>query len=234
MNLPVELKGLTQVDPSIVLKGVLVTPATTPVTATCFNSLMQVTSCQGATVPSYEAGFAKGCKFIKTDMANGKSAIYENIGDATTSNFVISPTYVTDSAPTKATPLRLYTGTVTGTLVVGETVSQASTSATGVVAAKGTGYIDITGPTGTFNASNLVTGGTSSATFTPTMTALNVWTPAFTPVTPIVGASGATAYTQVSSAVLLTTAKFRYQKALNQIETLLADSVSTFNLEYGA
>jgi hypothetical protein len=60
-------------------------------------------------------------------------------------------------------------GTVTGTYSLGETVTQASSGATGVVT-----YYDfanyrvyVKSVTGTFNTSNIVTGGTSGATATP-------------------------------------------------------------------
>lgn len=232
MNFPVELKKLIQSDPALVLNGVSVAPGATTVTAFGFDSSLNITSAKGATLPGAEAGYAKGCMFILTSATNGVNCRYVNLGDATTANFKVS-SYVTDSAPTKSANLRLYTGTVTGTLAVGETITQATSSATGVIVAKGTGYIDINTVTGTFDATHLVTGGTSGATFTPTMTALNIWTPTYTPVTPINGAKSATQYTQVSQSVLLTTGTFRFKSALNQIETLLSDAVSTFNLEYG-
>lgn len=63
--------------------------------------------------------------------------------------------------------------TITGTFQVGETVTQATSGATGIVVDNGTNFgtiggITIKTITGTFDTSHVVTGGTSSATGTPT------------------------------------------------------------------
>lgn len=65
------------------------------------------------------------------------------------------------------------TMTVTGTFVVGETVSQATSSATGVVVAQSASGITVKSVTGTFDTSHLVTGGTSAATGTPSLITAN-------------------------------------------------------------
>jgi hypothetical protein len=59
--------------------------------------------------------------------------------------------------------------TPTGTFVLGETVSQATSAATGVVA----NGITVKSITGTFDTSHVVTGGTSSATGTPSSILVN-------------------------------------------------------------
>lgn len=42
--------------------------------------------CSGTSVPT-GAGFAKGCLFMKTDVAAGTKGLYENQGDTTTASF---------------------------------------------------------------------------------------------------------------------------------------------------
>lgn len=64
-------------------------------------------------------------------------------------------------------------GTPTGTFVVGETVSQATSSATGVVVSVSASGITVKSITGTFDTSHTVTGGTSSATMTPSSILVN-------------------------------------------------------------
>ena len=49
--------------------------------------------CQGTTVPTdASSGYAKGCKFIKTDDLSTNSATYENTGSTTSSLFKITGT----------------------------------------------------------------------------------------------------------------------------------------------
>lgn len=214
--------------------GISEAPGATTVTARAKDASGNITSASGTTVPGAEAGYAKECKFTKTNQTNGIRAEYVNIGDATTANFVLASAYVQDAAATKSATNRIYTGTQTGTLVVGETVTQATSSATAVIVAKTATYIDVNTVTGTWDATHLATGGTSSATFTPTMTLIDVWTPTRTPTGPIIGSKSGTQYTQVNYTTLLTTTKFRYYSTLGQIESLTSDAISTFNLEYGA
>jgi hypothetical protein len=63
--------------------------------------------------------------------------------------------------------------TPTGTFVLGETVSQATSAATGVVIAVAANGITVKSITGTFDTSHVVTGGTSSATGTPSSILVN-------------------------------------------------------------
>ena len=65
-------------------------PGATAVLVGGKNAAGEVTSAAGTTVPGSEAGYAKGCMFIKTNTANGTHAVYWNIGDATTANFVVN------------------------------------------------------------------------------------------------------------------------------------------------
>ncbi len=131
---------------------------------------------------------------------------------------------------------RLYTGAVTGTIVVGATLAQATSLATGVVLAIRSGSIDVGTITGTFDATHVVTAtnpDTSTATFTPTMTLIDVWTPVNKPLGTIVATNNSlSAMTQVVSTVLLTAGKFRYQQSLNQIETLTSDGWTSLSLQY--
>jgi len=61
---------------------------------------------RGTTVPSADAGFAKGCIFIKTNAGNGVKALYENVGTTASCNFNligdITTAEIADGAITKA------------------------------------------------------------------------------------------------------------------------------------
>ena len=242
LNLPVKNEQLIINPPAIMQKGVSVKPgSTTTVTAYDFDTstgVELIAWANGTTVPGSEAGYCKGCTFIKTNAANGANCVYVNVGDGTTANFQLyDVSYQTDTGATVSTNNRLYLGTVTGgPYQVGEAISQATSLATAVVAAVGTGYIDInTIANGTFDATHTVTGGTSTATSTPTMTALTIITPSKVPVTPIIMAKVAgTQYTQWNYPGLITTTHYRFRASLGQIECLLSDSVSAPLLEYGA
>jgi hypothetical protein len=64
--------------------------------------------------------------------------------------------------------LTINTISLTGTFTVGETITQATSGATGTVTSVQTGYIYYKGVSGTFNGTNVITGGTSGATATVT------------------------------------------------------------------
>jgi hypothetical protein len=68
-------------------KGNAETPGSTAVTVVSKDESGNVVAAKGITVPGAEAGFAKSCMFVDTDVANGTHSLYENIGDATTANF---------------------------------------------------------------------------------------------------------------------------------------------------
>ncbi len=61
---------------------------------------------RGTTVPSADAGFAKGCIFIKTNAGNGVKALYENVGTTSSCSFNligdITTAEIADNAITKA------------------------------------------------------------------------------------------------------------------------------------
>lgn len=88
MNLPVELKRQIQAAPAILLNGASVKPgSTTTVTAFGFDPSFNVTSASGTALPvAGEAGYAVGCKFIKTNGAAG-SVLYVNEGTASACAF---------------------------------------------------------------------------------------------------------------------------------------------------
>jgi hypothetical protein len=75
----------------------------------------------------------------------------------------------TDFNITRVQTNRLVLNTITGTFVVGETVTQATSGATGVVFKwkPEIGYLMLEKMTGTFDATHTITGGTSSATGIP-------------------------------------------------------------------
>lgn len=55
-------------------------------TILAYDKSNKVLLCQGTAVPT-GAGFAKGCLFMKTDVAAGTKGLYENQGDTTTASF---------------------------------------------------------------------------------------------------------------------------------------------------
>lgn len=61
---------------------------------------------RGTTVPNADAGFAKGCIFIKTDAGNGVKALYENQGTTASCSFNligdITTAEIANNAVTKA------------------------------------------------------------------------------------------------------------------------------------
>ena len=76
------LKGKLRID------GAAKTPDTTAITVLQEDSSGNVLYAIGTTVPSdNEAGYAKGCIFIDTDVAAGTTGIYENVGSTTACNF---------------------------------------------------------------------------------------------------------------------------------------------------
>ena len=86
---------------------------------------------------------------------------------------VVSSGYLSTETPVTGTVyggmLTFNIALATGTFVQGETVTQATSGATGVVTSVQTGYLYVKSTVGTFNTTNLVTGGTSAATMTPTV-----------------------------------------------------------------
>lgn len=56
------------------------------VTVLDYDADGKVMRCSGTTVPT-GAGYAKGAIFIKTDVASGSRAVYENVGTTTSASF---------------------------------------------------------------------------------------------------------------------------------------------------
>lgn len=95
------------------------------------------------------------------DQQNKAPSMVYNIGD-----FLV-PDGIGHFIPYKlATTVK--TGAFTGTFVLGETVTQSTSSATGVVLVIGTQALVLGSVTGTFDATHGLTGGTSGATATAT------------------------------------------------------------------
>jgi hypothetical protein len=86
---------------------------------------------------------------------------------------VVSGGYLSTETPVTATVyggmLTFNTALATGTFTQGETITQATSGATGIVTSVQTGYLYYKSTSGTFDTSHLVTGGTSGATMTPTV-----------------------------------------------------------------
>ena len=84
---------------------------------------------------------------------------------AVSSGFLASETPVT--ATVYGGMLTYNSNTLTGSFQQGETITQATSGAVGIVTSTQTGYLYYKSTSGTFNTTNVVTGGTSGATMTP-------------------------------------------------------------------
>jgi hypothetical protein len=108
-----------------------------------------------------------GTNFVNTDVITGSiSAKSATVADP--SNLVAG--YGTN-IKAMTVDRRFTGGTTAGTFVIGETVTQTGTGATGFVLEDDSGTIYVQDNTGTFNGTGLLTGGVSGATNTPTATA---------------------------------------------------------------
>lgn len=132
-----------------------------------------------------------GTNFVNTDVVtgaiSGASATF-----AAPSNLVAG--YSTDIR-VMVVQRRFTGGSTTGTFVLGETVTQTGTGATGYVMEDDGGTIYIEEASGTFNGTGLLTGAVSGATNTPTATAAYSTVPK-----DIGGGVGDKNYTAVTSA----------------------------------
>jgi len=83
------LKAGTQADDGVLmLTGRNRTPGTTQVKALMVDSVGNILYATGTTVPSdAEAGYAKGCLFIDTDVGAGTTGLYVNVGTTASCNF---------------------------------------------------------------------------------------------------------------------------------------------------
>jgi len=93
MSLPGQMRRLFGMLPDprgiLVLGGASYKPgATTTVTVLIKDSAGKVLYCTGTTVPTDgEAGYAKGCLMIDTDVGAGTTGLYVNVGTTTACNF---------------------------------------------------------------------------------------------------------------------------------------------------
>ena len=201
-------------------------------------------------------GTTSACEFVpiegvtpaQLDLSNGKifqggagnTAVQKTLGATFSGSALGTHVHAVTAAniASKVAVKRIYTGTVGGAgtgLVVGSTLLQATSTATGTVVALGTGYVDVNTTTGTFDATNLVTATNvdlSKNTFTPTMTAVDVWQvpTAVSSISAVASNSGDLALIQ--STLLLTTGKCRLNIANSQIETLLSDGFTAVKVDY--
>lgn len=80
--------GMQGDDGVMMLTGRKRSPGATAVQALMVDSVGNILFATGTTVPSdAEAGYAKGCLFIDTDVADGTSGLYVNVGVTTSCNF---------------------------------------------------------------------------------------------------------------------------------------------------
>lgn len=185
------------------------------------------------------------------DIVRGPSPdlnFYTNISGANTGPPALAGT--ADWKPLTATPQylessftlstkRLYTGAVTGTPQVGATLLQAVSGATGIVTAiNDSESFNVGTITGTFDATNLVTGTNgdmSTFTFTPPETLIDAWALGLAAIV-----QGFTAFDDQSNGALvqraatrpLVTGDCRFRKDLGtygQLETLASDANTTID-----
>jgi len=69
------------------INGRTISPGATAVTVLIKDSAGMVLLATGATVPGDEAGYAKGCLLIDTDVVDGTSGLYVNVGTTTSADF---------------------------------------------------------------------------------------------------------------------------------------------------
>lgn len=70
------------------IRGKLQTPGTTQVRVMIRDNSNHVLHATGVTVPTDgEAGYAKGCLFIDTDVVAGTTGLYVNVGTTTACDF---------------------------------------------------------------------------------------------------------------------------------------------------
>jgi hypothetical protein len=130
---------------------------------------LEVISGIGATAASIAAQFAlavtNNSNLVVSAIAQGNVVIFTELTTATAGFQIVGPL---GSVIANATYLTM--GAITGTFQVGETVTQATSAASGKIAAivlLPTPIITVYAVSGTFDTSHVVTGGTSSATSTP-------------------------------------------------------------------
>lgn len=126
---------------------------------------------------------------------------------------------------------------ITGSVQVGATLLQATSGATATVSdyVNGSSRLTVTGVTGTFDTTNLVTGtnpDTSTFTLTPTDTLLDCWDLTLTPAAFSTIATTTGPLTQTVDGLPLATGLCRYVIDNNQIETLSSDAYPLIGAEF--
>ncbi|MDD4027024.1 MAG: hypothetical protein PHO75_02430 [Candidatus Shapirobacteria bacterium] len=92
--------------------------------------------CSGTSVPT-GAGYAKGCLFMKTDVAAGTKGLYENQGDTTTASFnVIGDIATAEIADSAITVAKLATDSVETVKIKDLNVTTGKIAANAVTLAK--------------------------------------------------------------------------------------------------
>jgi hypothetical protein len=129
-----------------------------------------------ASAPS-AAGYAKGCLYIKTDVATGTRGLYENTGDVTTSVFDL----VGDIAAAD-----IGTGAVTNAKLSSNAVTAAKIEANAIVTA---GISDASITAGKLGTSCVVAAKVKTSVVTVTTAATSVTSAATTNVAAFVGAT---------------------------------------------
>jgi hypothetical protein len=104
--------------------------------------------------------------FFKNNRNNGQICTKAPSQPFSVGQFLV-PTGLGNYLPYAKATTVLFT-VLTGTFVLGETVTQATSGATGVVLAVITGGVYLGSVTGTFDNTHVITGGTSTATGTAT------------------------------------------------------------------
>ncbi len=127
--------------------------------------------------PSDVAGYGFNVLGLNTAQAtSARLQVFESGGVA--SHFHALGTTDGEIALKDAVTSRIYFGVVTGgPFVVGESLSQATSAATAVVSGVNLSlnFVDVTTVAGTFDATHVVTGGTSGATATPSLTLVSLY-----------------------------------------------------------
>ncbi|MDF1498525.1 MAG: hypothetical protein P1P85_04205 [Patescibacteria group bacterium] len=124
------------------IDGKLKTVGSASVNVILQDSDEKVLLCTGTTKPT-GAGYAKGCKFVKTDAVTGVSGVYENVGTTSASSFVLIGDSEAVLVPIGTVPT---TGSITAYGIAPKAGSLESVDFIGVeaLAANDTNYVTFT------------------------------------------------------------------------------------------
>lgn len=140
-------------------------PGATAVTVLEKDASGSVLRATGTTVPATEAGYAKGCLFIDTDVAAGTTGLYENIGDTAASNFNAIGAITAGEITLATGSVLLGTAGIAaaldaktnGQILVGNTTTVTSVAVSGDATLASTGALTVTGSTGGFDVGTTFT-----------------------------------------------------------------------------